>query len=107
MRIEVFIWRFMSIGWVVKLQDWILVAVLGKLLVYPAVMSENKISGSLDSRGGGSPDFRRTHWSLVRRASGRGSQESREALEALCQTYWLPIYAFVRRQGISPHDAQD
>ena len=70
-------------------------------------MSENKTSMSLDSKGGPAADFTRTHWSLVRRAAGPGSPESREALEALCRAYWLPIYAFVRRQGISPHDAQD
>jgi RNA polymerase sigma-70 factor (ECF subfamily) len=70
-------------------------------------MSDQDISSSLDSKGGGSPDFRRTHWSLVRLAAGPGSPESREALETLCRTYWFPIYAFVRRQGISPHDAQD
>ena len=70
-------------------------------------MSEKNISSSLDSNEGQSPDFRRTQWSLVRRAGGPGSPESREALEALCRTYWFPIYAFVRRQGHSPADAQD
>ena len=30
-----------------------------------------------------------------------------EALAALCSTYWYPIYAFIRRQGSSPHDAED
>lgn len=29
------------------------------------------------------------------------------ALEKLCGTYWPPIYAFIRRQGHNPHDAQD
>jgi len=29
------------------------------------------------------------------------------ALEALCSTYWYPLYAFVRRQGYAPEDAQD
>jgi len=43
----------------------------------------------------------------VRRAAGLDSPESREALEALCCTYWFPIYAFIRRQGHLPHDAQD
>lgn len=30
-----------------------------------------------------------------------------EALEILCRTYWYPLYAYVRRRGFSPHDAQD
>ena len=29
------------------------------------------------------------------------------ALSTLCNIYWYPLYAFVRRQGRSPHDAQD
>src|SRR5437870_13719715 len=30
-----------------------------------------------------------------------------EALDKLCRSYWYPLYAFVRRQGYNPHDAQD
>jgi DNA-directed RNA polymerase specialized sigma24 family protein len=33
--------------------------------------------------------------------------DSSAALEKLCRTYWYPLYAFVRRQGQSPHDAED
>jgi RNA polymerase sigma-70 factor (ECF subfamily) len=51
--------------------------------------------------------FGRTHWSLVAVAKGSDTPESQAALEKLCRNYWLPIYAFVRRQGHSPHDAQD
>jgi RNA polymerase sigma-70 factor (ECF subfamily) len=32
---------------------------------------------------------------------------ARGALETLCQTYWHPLYAYVRRRGYSPEDAQD
>jgi RNA polymerase sigma-70 factor (ECF subfamily) len=35
------------------------------------------------------------------------SPQSAAALETLCRTYWYPLYAFVRRQGHSPPDAQD
>jgi RNA polymerase sigma-70 factor (ECF subfamily) len=31
----------------------------------------------------------------------------RDALEALCQKYWPPLYLFVRRHGHSVEDAQD
>jgi len=30
-----------------------------------------------------------------------------EALAALCSTYWYPLYAFIRRTGTSPHEAED
>ena len=40
-------------------------------------------------------------------AQDKDSPRSVEALEALCRTYWYPLYAFVRRQGRRPHDAQD
>ena len=32
---------------------------------------------------------------------------ARDALAKLCQTYWYPLYAYVRRRGHSPEDAQD
>ncbi len=48
-----------------------------------------------------------THWSAVIRAGDKDSPEAREALAELCQTYWYPLYAFIRRQGCSPHDAED
>src|SRR5437016_1930881 len=70
-------------------------------------MSGQNTSIDPNSEGGQSPDFRQTRWSLVRRAAGVDSPESREALESLCRAYWFPIYAFVRRQGHSPPDAQD
>jgi DNA-directed RNA polymerase specialized sigma24 family protein len=35
------------------------------------------------------------------------SQAGRAALAGLCQTYWYPLYAFARRRGHSPPDAQD
>jgi len=53
-------------------------------------------------------EFSTTHWSVVP-AAGRdsASQEADAALAALCRTYWYPLYAFIRRKGHSPHDAQD
>ncbi|MCW5550754.1 MAG: sigma-70 family RNA polymerase sigma factor [Verrucomicrobiae bacterium] len=33
--------------------------------------------------------------------------QAADALEQLCRTYWYPLYAFLRREGRSPHDAQD
>jgi RNA polymerase sigma factor (sigma-70 family) len=51
--------------------------------------------------------FVTTHWSLVLSVGRSDSTHARDALEKLCRTYWPPIYAFVRRQGHSPHDAED
>ena len=62
---------------------------------------------SLDSAHGASPSFQPTQWSLVRRAGNFDSPESGAALDTLCHAYWFPIYAFIRRRGKSPHDAQD
>ena len=45
---------------------------------------------------------------LIVRADDFGfCHASNMALEKLCQTYWYPLYAYVRRRGYSPHDAQD
>lgn len=51
--------------------------------------------------------FATTHWSVVLQAGQDHSPQAAEALESLCQAYWYPLYAFVRRQGHGPHDAQD
>ena len=40
-------------------------------------------------------------------AGDRTSPETSQALEQLCRTYWLPLYAFLRRQGHIPHEAED
>jgi RNA polymerase sigma-70 factor (ECF subfamily) len=53
------------------------------------------------------PAFVTTHWSVVLAARDENSSKSAQSLEALCRLYWPPLYAFVRRQGRSPHDAQD
>lgn len=40
-------------------------------------------------------------------ACGPESPEAVQALESLCRTYWFPLYAYVRRRGHGPEDAQD
>jgi RNA polymerase sigma factor (sigma-70 family) len=35
------------------------------------------------------------------------SPAAQEALEKLCRTYWRPIFAFLRRQGLPPTEAED
>jgi RNA polymerase sigma-70 factor (ECF subfamily) len=51
--------------------------------------------------------FPATRWSVVLAAMRQPSAEAAAALETLCRIYWYPLYAFVRRSGQSPHDAQD
>ena len=53
------------------------------------------------------PAFVTTHWSIIISAGGSDTTRARDALARLCQTYWYPLYAYVRRRGYSPHDAQD
>ncbi len=58
-------------------------------------------------RRAGSAAFPNTRWSLVcdlrEGDGGRGDA----ALAELCQLYWYPVYAFVRRSGHGSEDAQD
>lgn len=51
--------------------------------------------------------FATTSWSQIVAARGAPSVESRRALEHLCQAYWYPVYAYVRRQGHGAEDARD
>lgn len=51
--------------------------------------------------------FHTTHWSMVVAAQDKASPQARAALAALCEAYWAPLYAFVRRRGHDVADAQD
>ena len=51
--------------------------------------------------------FATTRWSLVSAAAGEDSGAARTALAELCELYWYPLYAFVRRQGIDADAASD
>jgi len=61
---------------------------------------------SSDSIVPGTRGFVTTRWSVVLSARG-DTTGAQSALAKLCTTYWYPLYAFVRRQGHGPHDAQD
>ena len=51
--------------------------------------------------------FSTTQWSLVVQAGDKRHPAASQALAALCERYWFPLYAFVRREGHGEHDAQD
>ncbi len=53
------------------------------------------------------PVFATTRWSVVLAAGQGDSTCAYDALSRLCQTYWYPLYAYARRHGHSPPDAQD
>jgi len=55
----------------------------------------------------GAAQFRTTNWELVTGAADATSVGWTEALESLCQIYWRPVYAFIRKRGRSPESAQD
>src|SRR5439155_15503725 len=50
--------------------------------------------------------FPTTHWSQVR-AAGESVAEGDHAFASLCNDYWPPIFAYLRRLGFSEADAQD
>lgn len=60
----------------------------------------------IDPSGAGAPDFATTQWSLVLRAGGE-SDSATAALATLCERYWYPLYAYIRRKGAATHQAQD
>jgi RNA polymerase sigma-70 factor (ECF subfamily) len=51
--------------------------------------------------------FHTTRWSVVSAAQDGSSRDAFQSLEALCQQYWPPLYAYVRQRGNTVHDAQD
>jgi RNA polymerase sigma factor (sigma-70 family) len=60
-----------------------------------------------DHTQAGRNEFPTTRWTLVVAASDPRRQECREALVRLCESYWYPVYAYVRRRGYTKEEAQD
>ena len=65
------------------------------------------MSDDTTSQREGARTFPLTQWTAVLAAGSRPSPESAAALERPCTLYWYPLYAFVRRSGYSPPDAED
>jgi RNA polymerase sigma factor (sigma-70 family) len=55
----------------------------------------------------GGAQFHTTRWTLVIASAQSQAEGGKAALAELCRLYWYPLYAFARRRGRSPHDAQD
>jgi RNA polymerase sigma factor (sigma-70 family) len=62
--------------------------------------------GAEELEGGGGR-FATTHWSVVLAAGDPATPAALAALETLCRTYWYPLYAYLRRTGHGPEDAED
>jgi RNA polymerase sigma-70 factor (ECF subfamily) len=74
--------------------------------VSPAPDEVTSTTGICASGQYGGAAFTTTHWSVVLEAQGE-SPAAQEALEKLCRTYWRPIFAFLRRQGLPTTEAED
>ena len=70
----------------------------------PHEVTSTTTTGGSGQKGGFA--FTTTQWSVVLEAQGE-SPAAQEALEKLCRTYWRPIFAFLRRQGLRPDEAED
>jgi RNA polymerase sigma-70 factor (ECF subfamily) len=55
----------------------------------------------------GPSQFPTTRWTLVVAAGDPHRKEARSALVYLCENYWYPLYAYLRRRGYSADEAQD
>jgi RNA polymerase sigma-70 factor (ECF subfamily) len=55
----------------------------------------------------GSSRFPATRWTLVIAAGGPNRKDTRSALVSLCESYWYPLYSYLRRRGYPADDAQD
>jgi len=51
--------------------------------------------------------FQTTQWTLVVAAGDSQHPDSRAALADLCQAYWYPLYAYLRRRGYPQEEAED
>ena len=64
-------------------------------------LTESRPTGSSADR------FPTTRWSRVALAVNPAAPDARAALAELCAVYWYPLYAFVRRKGHPPNEAED
>jgi RNA polymerase sigma factor (sigma-70 family) len=63
---------------------------------------------SSDEHGTGAANFNTTHWTMVLACGDEADTDrAQEALASLFQTYWYPLYAYVRRRGYGEQDAED
>jgi len=66
-------------------------------------MTEKPTVNTLEGRN----QFPTTQWTLVVAAGDPDLKAARSALTSLCEKYWYPLYAYLRRRGYSSEEAQD
>ena len=66
-----------------------------------------RVTNALEATSELASRFATTRWDLVLASAQTQAPGADQALGDLCQTYWRPLYAFVRRRGYSPADAED
>ena len=66
-------------------------------------MTNDRTKDTLSGRS----QFPTTRWTLVVAAGDPRRKEARSALVSLCEGYWYPLYAYVRRRGYPADQAQD
>jgi RNA polymerase sigma factor (sigma-70 family) len=64
-------------------------------------------SAVMSNQIAGPSKFPATSWTLVLAAGDPHRQECRDALTRLCERYWYPVYAYVRRRGYAQDEAED
>lgn len=75
----------------------------GREVEWPLFSRNDKDRRMEDPKG----QFATTQWSLVLHAGKRGNRKAEDALAILCQRYWYPLYAYVRRRVEDVNEASD
>lgn len=70
-------------------------------------MTDGSSEGGATESPRGPARFTTTHWSVVLEAARPETPGSVDAFARLYRDYWYPLYAYVRRRGRSPHEAED
>ncbi len=59
------------------------------------------------AQASGASAFPATRWTLIVDLRSSDARAAGNAIEELCRLYWYPVYAFIRREGAGPEDAED
>ena len=87
------------------LREWVEIAL--RRPPPPDILPCVSVSGTSGAIFQNHTSFDTTRWSVVAAAGDQLSPDAAAALETLCRAYWYPLYAYIRRKGLAPADAQD